>query len=373
MDESRRQFLRKTGLLASAAALSSAGKISGPDKEKDAKMIVKKVRPLGFQWETQDPFLFCVHHEDKYPKGNKVLGPDASLEGRQIGQDFILKDGWRMYHGSKVPGFPGHPHRGFETITVVRDGYVDHADSLGGAARYGHGDVQWMTAGKGLQHSEMFPLVHEDKNNRLELFQIWLNLPQKNKMVDPYFKMNWSEDIPVIESTDVNGKKMRVEVLAGKLGTHEAPSANPDSWASDENNHVAIYAIKLEAGAELKLEKTARGVNRTLYFFEGNQLTVEGTEIPHYHAADVDSEVDLNIKNGDTDAQILVLQGKPLNENVVQHGPFVMNSKQEVQQAFYDYQQTRFGGWPWKSQDPTHGSEPRRFAKHPDGTEENRM
>ncbi|MEY4604212.1 MAG: hypothetical protein RIT43_1504, partial [Bacteroidota bacterium] len=81
-----------------------------------------RILPLGFQWETLDPFLFCVHHEDRYPKGNEQMGPDTSLAGRYLGQDFIVKDGFRMYHGTEVPGFPGHPHRGFETITVVREG-----------------------------------------------------------------------------------------------------------------------------------------------------------------------------------------------------------------------------------------------------------
>ena len=89
-----------------------------------------KIRPLGFQWETLDPFLFCVHHEDKYPNGNSEMGPDASLSGRHIGQDFVIKDGWRMYHGSKVPGFPVHPQRGFEALTVLREGLVDRADSM---------------------------------------------------------------------------------------------------------------------------------------------------------------------------------------------------------------------------------------------------
>ena len=122
------------------------------------------IKPLGFQWETADPFLYCVHHEDKFPNGNELMGPESSnFKGRHMGDDFIIKDGFRMYHGQTVPGFPGHPHRGFETITVVRKGLVDHADSLGAAGRYGDGDVQWMTAGKGVQHSEMFPLIKQDE------------------------------------------------------------------------------------------------------------------------------------------------------------------------------------------------------------------
>jgi len=117
------------------------------------------VHPLGFPWKTQDPFLFCVYHKDDYPKGNDDLGPAASLAGRNLGQDFVIKDGWRMYHGHKVPGFPSHPHRGFETVTIVNKGFADHSDSLGATARFGEGDVQWLTSGKGLQHSEMFPLL----------------------------------------------------------------------------------------------------------------------------------------------------------------------------------------------------------------------
>ena len=137
------------------------------------------VEPLGFPWQTVDPFLFCVHHVDDYPAGDARLAPPtAALAGRRMGKDFAGKDGWRMYHGDVVPGFPGHPHRGFETVTIVRRGIIDHSDSLGAAARFGAGDTQWLTAGGGIVHSEMFPLVHRDAGNPLELFQIWLNLPQ---------------------------------------------------------------------------------------------------------------------------------------------------------------------------------------------------
>ena len=101
--------------------------------------------PLDFVWATLDPFLFRVHHVDHYPAGNGRFGPQASLKGRSIGADFSGKDGWSLYHGDTVPGFPAHPHRGFETVTIMRSGFVDHADSLGAAARYGNGDVQWLT------------------------------------------------------------------------------------------------------------------------------------------------------------------------------------------------------------------------------------
>ncbi|WP_438422790.1 pirin family protein [Aquimarina macrocephali] len=183
-----------------------------------------KIKPLGFPWETSDPFLFCAYHEDQYPKGNGKLGPDASLEGRNIGQDFTLKDGWRMYHGTKIPGFPAHPHRGFETVTIAQKGLVDHSDSLGAAGRFGNGDVQWMTAGKGVQHSEMFPLLHTEKKNPFLLFQIWLNLPRDKKMVEPHFKMLWSEEVPKIKKQDEHGYATEVTLIAGKLDDITAPS-----------------------------------------------------------------------------------------------------------------------------------------------------
>lgn len=190
---------------------------------------ILKIKKLGFPWETQDPFLFCVHHLDFYPEGNGKLGPKTSLAGRNIGNDFVIKDGWRMYHGETVPGFPAHPHRGFETITFVLQGIIDHADSNGAAGRYGNGDVQWMTAGSGLQHSEMFPLLKENEKNTTELFQIWLNLPANSKFVKPAFKMLWEDSIPKIKLKDINQKNIEIELAAGKYKNYSAPDPAPDS------------------------------------------------------------------------------------------------------------------------------------------------
>lgn len=373
-NKDRRSFLGKLILGAtSAAALPflGAASLGKDDMTETDDSPVLRIRPLGFQWETADPFLFCVHHEDRYPKGNAEMGPVGSLAGRQIGSDFHLKDGWRMYHGKTVPGFPGHPHRGFETITVVRKGLVDHADSMGAAGRYGNGDVQWMTAGKGIQHSEMFPLLSEDQENPMELFQIWLNLPQKNKMTEPHFTMLWSEEIPIIQHIDAQNRTTTIEVIAGSLMGHTAQSPPPNSWAADSKNYVGIFNCKLEPGATFKLPKTEQGVNRTLYLYEGVGLEVSGQEINEYHAAEVRPDVDLFLNNtGDQEAKILILQGRPINEPVVQHGPFVMNTRQEIQQAFDDYQATQFGGWPWPRYDQVHDRSKGRFAKHGDGREE---
>ena len=203
------------------------------------------VVPLDFQWPTLDPFLFCVHHDDAYPAGNDRLGPAAPLDGRDLGMDFAGKDGWRMYHGTTVPGFPQHPHRGFETVTIVRRGLIDHSDSLGATARFGRGDVQWLTAGKGISHCEMFPLLDPAGPNPVELFQIWLNLPRRDKLVAPYFTMLWDRTIPRIEVPGV-----RVRAIAGKLGDATPPSPPPSSWASrDEADPGHPYAVG-EAYAE---------------------------------------------------------------------------------------------------------------------------
>src|SRR4026208_1549929 len=126
---------------------------------------IREIFGLGFPWPTRDPFLFCVHHDDAYPAGNERLGPASSLAGRNLGMDFEGKDGWRMYHGHVVPGFPQHPHRGFETVTVVRRGLLDPSHPPRAAARYGRGDVQWLTAGAGILHAEMFPLLDSSGPN----------------------------------------------------------------------------------------------------------------------------------------------------------------------------------------------------------------
>ena len=137
-----------------------------------------------------------------------------------------------MYHGDVVPGFPQHPHRGFETVTIVRRGYIDHSDSLGATARFGMGDVQWLTAGAGVVHSEMFPLLNQDGPNPLELFQIWLNLPSKNKLADPYFTMFWDADIPRRRLTDANGRGVEVTAIAGALDGVRPLAPPPHSWAA---------------------------------------------------------------------------------------------------------------------------------------------
>lgn len=332
--------------------------------------LVLNLKPLEFMWPVANPFIFCVHHLDHYPKGNSIMGPDASLDGRYLGQDFTLKDGWRMYHGERVPGFPAHPHRGFETVTIVLDGFVDHSDSHGAAGRYGMGDVQWMTAGSGLQHCEMFPLISKEQKNPLELFQIWINLPAKDKFADPHFKMLWAETIPEIYQKDNNDLETVIKVYAGEYNSEKAPAPAPDSWAAKAENGVNIWTIKMQPGARFTLPATQLEKNRSLYFYRGSGIKIAGIDIAPMQAIELLADQNAMIECGKEQGHLLLLEAMPINEPVVQHGPFVMNTREEIQQAFSDYRQTQFGGWPWDDYDHVHPRNQGRFARYKDGATE---
>ena len=345
---------------------------------------ILQVSALGFPWTTQDPFLFCAYHDDAYPAANAQMGPAAALTGRTLGQDFSRQDGWSMYHGAEVPGFPGHPHRGFETVTIVRKGLIDHSDSLGATARFGRGDVQWLTAGKGVVHAEMFPLLDAGAPNPLELFQIWLNLPARSKMVDPNFTMFWSQDIPRRLQTDAQGRSTEVAVIAGRLPNTDADALAaqaallplappPDSWAAQADADVAIWTLRMDAGASWTLPAASgEGTRRTLYFFKGDAVTLAGQPLAGHAAIELRADQAVGLVNhGSQVAEFLLLQGWPIAEPVVQYGPFVMNTRAEITQTIEDYQRTRFGGWPHADDAPVHGRDPARFARHPDGRLEN--
>eukprot|EP01039_Chlorochromonas_danica_P003894 gene3895-4255_t len=308
---------------------------------------------------TLDPFLFCVHHVDHYPAG------DGSMRAprRGNGADFNPAAPYRMYHGDDVPGFPQHPHRGFETLTATMEGVVDHSDSLGNAGRYGNGDLQWVTAGKGIVHGEMMPLINTDKPNTLELFQIWLNLPAKSKMVDPAFVMHWAEDIPKIRMDE---GKAQVTVWAGKFGNVEGGKPTPHSYATNPAAEVGVWLLDLKPGGRVTVPPAigGRAINRRAYFVLGSSLLIGETSIKPR------SEITLYADQGaefvnphPSDAsRVLILQGKPIGEPVVQHGPFVMNTREEIQQAFSDYRRTQFGGWPWPQDAMIFPAQKKRFA-----------
>jgi hypothetical protein len=284
-----------------------------------------------------------------------------------LGRDFTVKDGWRMYHGDTVPGFPQHPHRGFETVTVVRRGLVDHADSLGATARYGQGDVQWMTAGRGIVHAEMFPLLSRDTANPLELFQVWLNLPAKSKMVDPHFTMLWGSSVPKHTVIDGEGRRTVATVVAGTIADATGLPPPPASWAAEADHGVTIMTLTMDPGAHFTLPAATSDATRMLYFFRGASASVAGRSFSSHSGIELLADVALPIVAGADKTELLLLQARAIGEPVARRGPFVMNTDAEIRQAYADYQRTRFGGWPWPSEDPVHARDAGRFAKHIDG------
>jgi len=365
----RRKFIKTTGILSLGVLVLS--KIGFGKDMKTKENPVLNTENLSSPWQTQDPFIFCAYHLDAYPGGNKNLGPNEGLSGRNIGQDFAGINGWNMYHGTKVPGFPAHPHSGFETVTVVKKGMVDHSDSLGATGRFGNGDVQWLTSGKGVQHAEMFPLLKKD-SNLFELFQIWLNLPKKSKKVDPHYKMLWNEDIPVINETDENGKKTVLDLIAGTYKEKKSLSPTPNSWAADSDNHIQIWTFKMEKGATFTIPAEKEKLNRTLYFYEGASISISDNSVSVGKLIELDSTQATTIINSDKEGQFFFLQGRPINEPSVQYGPFVANTNEDLEETMALYRKTRFGGWPWKDTAPVNPKEKGRFAIHPGGKIENK-
>jgi redox-sensitive bicupin YhaK (pirin superfamily) len=256
---------------------------------------------------------------------------------------------------------------------------VDHSDSLGAAGRFGGGDTQWMTAGSGVQHCEMFPLLHSDKPNTMELFQIWINLPARSKMVPADFKMLWDAQTPVL--TQPSGATIRI--IAGAIaGAPQPASPTPNSWAADPVNDVAIWVISIPAGATADIPAARSGkTNRAVYMWGGTGTAVisraasdvsagEAVKLGYYTGVQVDSTSALRVLADGNEVKLLVLQGAPIGEPVAQYGPFVMNTQQEIMQAFSDFRRTNFGEWKWGSDDHTHGATASRFALYPDGRRE---
>jgi len=221
-----------------------------------------------------------------------------------------------------LAGFPSHPHRGFETVTYMLDGHMQHKDSGGNTGDLGPGDVQWMSAARGLIHSEM----PQQTEGRMRGFQLWLNLPAKEKMRPPAYR-----DIPAARIPSVAIANGRVKVIAGRFGETQGAvhggSTDPHYWD-----------VHLEPGAAFEAALPA-GHNAFLYAYEGEAFVGDDSKpLPHRAAGLLSSGDRVSIVAGAKGARVLLLAGKPIGEPIVQYGPFVMNTREEIEQAIADYQ-----------------------------------
>ena len=385
--------------LSSTSSSSSSSSNDDDDDDDFAKVVIKNLERLNHgPMKTLDPFLFLVYHKDFYPPGDEEMGLEGDARGS--GSDFVPDIPYRFYHGHRIPGFPRHPHRGFETITATLDGIIDHTDSIGDAGRYGKGDLQWMTAGSGIQHAEMFPLVNADEENPLRFFQIWLNLPSWKKMSEPDFVMHWKDDVKKIRK----GKEYEIVVWVGQFGdvkVNSNLSATPkNSWAGDEANdvgvfYVEIYAEKSREEVRVPKARIESEASRYLYFVEGEEMMINGREkIKKRTGCELDASQSFTVKctklsqsqeshttrksfdssirdsdrsrsssSGKNKCAFLILQGRPIGEPIRSSGPMVMNTNEELRKAFQDFDRTQFGGWPWKSNDVVFPRAKERFMR----------
>ncbi len=226
-----------------------------------------------------------------------------------------------------IAGFPSHPHRGFETVTYMLDGHMRHEDSVGNRGDLGPGDVQWMSAARGIIHSEM----PQQTEGRMRGFQLWINLPAKEKMNDPAYRDIPSSDIPTV-ALDNGGQ---VRVIAGTL--LQASGATPGPVQAVTTDPLYLD-VRLPAGTEFETAIT-KGYNAFLYLYEGDATVGENRQPLKQRTAGLLSDGDsLRVLAGESEARFLLLAGKPLREPVVQYGPFVMNTREEIEQAVQDYQ-----------------------------------
>ncbi|MCD9097115.1 pirin family protein [Luteimonas fraxinea] len=228
-----------------------------------------------------------------------------------------------------LAGFPEHPHRGFETVTYMLDGRMRHKDNHGNEGLLVPGSVQWMTAGRGLVHSEM----PEQEAGRMRGFQLWVNLPAKDKMTAPKYQEFAPERIPVVQA----GEGVSVKVIAGVVDGVSGPIAQP---ATDP-----LYLdITLAPGAAWRYA-LPEGHNAFAYAFEGDARVGEGNDarpLSSQELAVLGGGAQLILEAGDTGARLILVAGRPLREPVARHGPFVMNTREELMQAFVDFEQGRF-------------------------------
>lgn len=228
-------------------------------------------------------------------------------------------------------GVGQHPHRGFETVTLVYDGELEHRDSSGGGGRIGPGDVQWMTAGDGILHEEYHSPDFARSGGNLHMAQLWVNLPARHKRTAPAYQTLLAGDIPRIELADGAGS---LRVIAGDYAGHAGPAHT--------FSPLDVWDLRLQPGRPLELAVKA-GRNTALVVLRGNVRLGGGETLREGQLALFDRRGDSLQLEAESDALVLLLSGEPLDEPIVGYGPFVMNSESEIQQAIADVQNGRFG------------------------------
>ncbi|MCC5920260.1 MAG: pirin family protein [Cyclobacteriaceae bacterium] len=248
-----------------------------------------------------DPFLLLNHHgPQKYTSNNNGLP------------------------------FGPHPHRGMETVTFILKGDIMHKDSTGHESIIDAGGIQYMRAGSGLIHAEVSSDAFKKSGGELEIMQLWLNLPASHKMSEPYYKGFQRNEIPVVE-----GEGYRVDVISGNYEGVKGAFQTPTD--------VALRLIRAENGSQINYEVKAS--ENIFFYIVSGEVSLNDVKVNQYQLAKISSETTQLIIKMNSNARILLGHGTPFHEPIVAQGPFVMNSREEIQEAYHDYQTGKFGTW----------------------------
>ncbi|MEB6337021.1 pirin family protein [Serratia rhizosphaerae] len=231
-------------------------------------------------------------------------------------------------------GVGQHPHRGFETVTIVYQGEVEHRDSTGGGGVIGPGDVQWMTAASGILHEEFHSTAFSRRGGTVEMVQLWVNLPAKDKMAAPGYQTLLNQAIPQVPLADDAGQ---VRVIAGNFDGHAGPART--------FSPLNVWDMKLNAGHRTELTVT-EGHTLALVILHGAVLVNDEQIVRETQMVRLDRAGDSITVEANNDVSLLLLSGEPIDEPIVGYGPFVMNSETEIQQAFHDFNSGEFGVMP---------------------------
>lgn len=254
-------------------------------------------------------------------------------EGANISPFLLLDYAGPAYFepSERARGVGQHPHRGFETVTIVYQGEVEHKDNAGNAGKIGPGDVQWMTAAQGIIHEEMHGKEFSRLGGILEMVQLWINLPAKDKMSLPHYQEIHSADIPNVP-LDNHGIFLRV--IAGNYDGIQG--------AAKTFTPINVWDLRINQGYKMNLSNLPSGFNTMLLILKGAVLINSDVSVKEKELVFFERENDSIILEALSDAIILVLNGEPIHEPIIGQGPFVMNTKDEINQAFMDYRNGRF-------------------------------